>query len=331
MGPLNKILVFLGLRRPPSEIFEPPTLLDHLLSSPLQYLVTKIYHTLLFLRGRPFRPPRNKRPIRVVVLSDTHNLTLPREAIPDGDVLIHCGDLTVDGTVEELQKQLNWLKSLGKFKYRLAIGGNHDVWFDPEQRKGVGMEGELDMAGIEYLCDSSLKLQFEGGRRLNVYGWGAIPRCGDGFAYQYERGNDIWRDRIPIETDVLITHTPPAYHLDLGLGCTSLLDEVWRVKPRLHIFGHVHWGRGKESVYYDKSQRAYESLMARPSSGFIYDLVPSVRWMDAFYVVRYGIGNLLWKWLMLGPGSNNGGLMVNAALMYGNTGRLGNRVAVVDL
>jgi hypothetical protein len=93
----------------------------------------------------------------------------------------------------------------------------------------------------------------------------------------------------------------------------------------------VHYGHGKEAVYYDECQRAYESLMSRPQKGPLYDLIPSARWVDAFNVVRYGIGSILWKWLMLGPGTNNGGLMANASLMYGDSGKLLNPVTVVDL
>ena len=118
----------------------------------------------------------------------------------------------------------------------------------------------------------------------------------------------------------------------MGLGCDGLLEEVWRVKPKLHVFGHAHWGHGKEAVYFDECQRAYESLMTRTGSGFIWDMFPSRAWIDAVKVVWYGVKSIVWKWVMLGPGSsNNGGLMVNAAAMYGNTGKLGNKVVVVDL
>ena len=173
-----------------------------------------------------------------------------------------------------------------------------------------------------------------------------------GRRFQYDRDKHPWEGRIPDETDVLITHTPPVvsptstpilpgsiarltvaqrFHRDLGLGCDGLLEEVWRVKPRLHVFGHVHWGHGREAVYYDECQRAYELVMARTGRGFLYDLVPSAAWIHAFNVVRYGIGSLIWKWVMLGPGTNNGGLMVNAAVVYGNTGKIGRPVIVVDL
>lgn len=68
-----------------------------------------------------------------------------------------------------------------------------------------------------------------------------------------------WQD-IPADTDVLISHTPPIGHGDLcctGLraGCVELLTTVQqRVKPKYHVFGHVHEGKFiclfVASVYY---------------------------------------------------------------------------------
>ncbi|KAK3988548.1 putative rhamnogalacturonate lyase C [Cladorrhinum sp. PSN332] len=338
---LNTLLIFLRLRRPSP--WEPPTLLDSLISSPLNYIATLLYHTILLLRGHSFHPPKDKSPIRVVCLSDTHTLTLPPSSIPDGDLLIHCGDLTNDGTPEEIQVQVDWLNSLkGRYKYKLVIGGNHDGWLDRDVRRrglcGGGSKKKVDWKELTYLEGKLVTLEFDDGngrggkRRLNVFGRGDVPRCGgDDFAFQYDRGKHPWRGAIPDETDVLITHGPPRHHRDLGLGCDGLLEEVWRVKPKLHVFGHTHWGHGREAVYFDECQRAYETLMSKPARGLFWDLVPSNRWMDAFNILRYGVSNLLWKWIMLGPGSNNGGLMVNAAVMYGNTGKLKNRVNVVDL
>ncbi|KAL2200360.1 Metallo-dependent phosphatase-like protein [Corynascus similis CBS 632.67] len=330
---LNSLLVLLHLRR--ASPWSPPTVLDWLLASPLQWLTSLLYRQVLLpLRGRPFHPPRSRRPIRVVCLSDTHNL-IPSYPIPEGDLLIHCGDLTVDGTPAEIQAQINWLRGLSH-RWKVVVGGNHDSWVDERVRKemmAAGVEGkkEVDWTGVEYLCDRMVELEFDGGRRLNVYGFGAVPWCGEGFAFQYDREKHPWKGRVPQETDVLVTHTPPAYHLDLGLGCVGLLDEVWRVKPKLHVFGHTHYAYGKEAVYYDECQRAYESLMARPAKGPLNDILSITRWADAFNVLWYGVASILWKWIMLGPGTNNGALMVNASLMYGNSGRLRNPVTVVDL
>jgi hypothetical protein len=110
-----------------------------------------------------------------------------------------------------------------------------------------------------------------------------------------------------------------------------LLEEVWRVRPKLHVFGHVHFGYGRQAVYWDDYQAAYESLMARPRKGPLYDALPHAGWVDALKVIYYGINSILWKWLMLGPGSNYASIMVNAAMMYGNTGEIRNNPQVVEL
>jgi Icc-related predicted phosphoesterase len=53
---------------------------------------------------------------------------------------------------------------------------------------------------------------------------------------------------IPDDTDILITHTPPIGHGDLccsgvRAGCVELLSTVQnRVKPKYHVFGHIHEG-----------------------------------------------------------------------------------------
>lgn len=103
------LLTLLHLRR--SSPWEKPTLLDQLLASPLALVVATVYRVILFLRGHPFRPPAGRPPIRVVCLSDTHDRILHR--VPEGDLLIHAGDLSEGGQVEEIQRQVDWLAGLG--------------------------------------------------------------------------------------------------------------------------------------------------------------------------------------------------------------------------
>lgn len=110
-----------------------------------------------------------------------------------------------------------------------------------------------------------------------------------------------------------------------------LLRELWRVRPRLHVFGHVHWGAGTEAVFFDEMQLAYERLLSRPRRGLIRDCFPHQGWVDFVELLGHGVHSVLWKWLMSGPGSNNGSLMVNAAQMYGNTGKVKNRAVVVEI
>jgi hypothetical protein len=87
---------------------------------------------------------------------------------------------------------------------------------------------------------------------VKIYGapWQPIfnDRACDAFALQ--RGEALrqkW-DLIPDDVDILVTHTPPAGILDLDgpvcHGCFDLTEVVERVKPRYHVFGHVHSSHG---------------------------------------------------------------------------------------
>lgn len=96
------------------------------------------------------------------------------------------------------------------------------------------------------------------------------PKHGN-WAFQYPRSKDFWGGKIPEDTDILITHGPPRAHLDLlSLGCVYLLQELWCVHPRLHVFGHVHEGAGTEWLQFDALQDMYERVVV--SGGGLWNL-----------------------------------------------------------
>jgi hypothetical protein len=68
--------------------------------------------------------------IRVVCISDTHNRHEELE-IPKGDILLHAGDFTNRGTLEEISNFAAWLKAL-PFKHKIVIPGNHELSLDTE-------------------------------------------------------------------------------------------------------------------------------------------------------------------------------------------------------
>jgi len=119
--------------------------------------------------------------------------------------------------------------------------------------------------------------------------------------------------------------------MDLNLGCAGLLEEIWHVKPRLHVFGHVHSGHGREAVFWDEGQLAYERLLKRKRSGPLMDLIPSMAWIDAMKVLWYGIKGIAWQRLMVGPAGGKGALLVNAAVVFQSTTDVGNPPEVVFL
>jgi hypothetical protein len=59
------------------------------------------------------------RKTRIVCISDTHDQT-PK--LPRGDVLIHAGDLTNQGSYSELKKTVEWLEKQA-FNAKIVIAG----------------------------------------------------------------------------------------------------------------------------------------------------------------------------------------------------------------
>ncbi|RSL88716.1 hypothetical protein CEP52_015126 [Fusarium oligoseptatum] len=205
-------------------------------------------------------------PISVVCVSDTH---CAQPEVPDGDVLLHAGDLTNRGSFEELQEQLDWLNTM-PHRYKVVIGGNHDKLLDAEyvrqfpdricEDEGTS-RSDLDWGDIVYLHNSSTTLRFANGRRLKVYGSPLTECCGT-WAFQYPPIRQVWAGTVPDDTDILLTHGPPRGHLDNGgKGCPQLLKEVCRVRPRLVVFGHIHVGAGQEEMTYSGADRAYHCVM----------------------------------------------------------------------
>ncbi len=264
-------------------------------------------------------------------ISDTHNRRAA--SVPLGDVLVHAGDLTNRGTLSEIQEHVDWLSSL-PHPNKISIAGNHDSYLDPRSRHEGDNGISIRWGTIEYLQHSSAVLTFpyKGNRCLTFYGAPQVPQCGGTeFAFQYERNTDAWSGTIPRETDVLITHTPPRHHLDLpaGVGCEFLLKEVWKVRPKLHVFGHVHAGYGREHVFWDKCQEVFERLCAREACTPPLDLVSVNAWADIAIMLWSGLRGILWS--RVWGGNDCGGVMINASLTYRNTGKLKNSAQFIDI
>ncbi|KAI0537948.1 Metallo-dependent phosphatase [Xylaria digitata] len=224
------------------------------LQNPIIYIVKKLY-SWRRLTKESWNPDHQE--VSVVCISDTHNSQCP---IPPGDILIHAGDLTQSGSLEELQATISWLQGQ-PHQFKVVIAGNHDLLLDPSKDDRSGEAAlarkRIEWGGIQYLQDTSIVVALKG-RRLKIHGSPKSPRHGN-WAFQYPRESDVWKHTIPDDTDILITHGPPRAHLDLTtLGCPHLLRELWRVHPTLHVFGHVHEGYGHEWAGFDSFQAAYE-------------------------------------------------------------------------
>jgi len=180
--------------------------------------------------------------LTIVALSDTHELHRETD-VPDGDLVIHAGDFTMFSKSAAVILDFNdWLAEL-PHRWKICIPGNHEFFLesDHSRRKLISNATILINEGIEILG-------------LRIWGSPTTPLYGGAFGLSSERDRVRLYSQIPAGTHVLISHTPPFSILDQtpgsehNAGCRQLLDAVIRVKPMLHVFGHVHGGYGTLST-----------------------------------------------------------------------------------
>lgn len=203
--------------------------------------------------------------MRIVFLSDTH-LQHAGIEVPPGDLLIHSGDALLNGNQLELFKFNSWFRDLPHAK-KIFVPGNHDVIFE----KDWYLASSLMDSSITILHDKMTEVL-----GLKIYGAGWTPAFYN-WAFNLRRGEEIaekWK-MIPEGLDILVTHGPPWGILDdilvrksrwgvedgayddgsygypdqmplqkKNVGCEELAKRVKIVKPKCHVFGHIHVGYG---------------------------------------------------------------------------------------
>ncbi|KAG8271620.1 Metallophosphoesterase mpped2 [Homalodisca vitripennis] len=249
---------------------------------------------------------------RVVCMSDTHSLTSHiKFDVPEGDIFIHAGDFTKCGGLDEVVDFNNWIGGL-PHKHKVVIAGNHELSFDHtfthplshspsdgsrggsivDQIPTLGMPRDniaeaVKMQNIKDCLTNCIYLQDEVVTLygLKIYGTPWQPEFCK-WAFNLPRGEACLQkwDAIPDDTDILVTHTPPIGHGDLcctgvRAGCVELLSTVQqRVKPKYHIFGHVHEGYGVSSdgkiIYVNASTCDINYLPNNPPIVFDISLPP---------------------------------------------------------
>ncbi len=181
--------------------------------------------------------------MRLVLISDTHRRHKDL-VLPEGDVLVHAGDLTERGTLHEVADALAWF-SQQPHPHKVCIAGNHDFYFEEQPR----LARRLVPRGVTYLQDSGVTIE-------GVRFWGSpvTPWFMDWAFNRHPAGIGAYWSRIPGGTDVLITHGPPRGvldkldHADGHVGCPQLLERVQKIQPKVHVFGHIHEGYGQVEV-----------------------------------------------------------------------------------
>jgi Icc-related predicted phosphoesterase len=175
--------------------------------------------------------------MRIVCIGDTHGLHRQLE-LPGGDLLVHAGDFTFYSKPPSIVSDFNdWLESL-PHRHKIVVPGNHEFILEEPPNQGAITNATL-------LINSGVEVD-----GLKIWGSSVTPLYGGAFGKSRpEDRQRLWAS-IPEDVDILITHTPPFAILDHGLpserreGCPYLFEAVFRARPRLHVFGHIHSGYG---------------------------------------------------------------------------------------
>ena len=241
-------------------------------------------------------------PTKFLIISDTHDLDFAGDKpepfqlpTPKVDVLLHCGDLTESGGLNNFERALHMLSNIDA-ELKLVIAGNHDLELDaaywqtqcesstrPQKFEDHTlatniMTGDLAVkAGVTYLSEGTHTFTLKNGATFKIFASPYTPAFSD-WAFAYEASQDrfnspaqvakgavsISPNPIPNDVDIVMTHGPPKGVLDWCsqgyVGCPNLLQAIRRVKPLMHCFGHVHEGAGVEAIDWRTFQPKDESL-----------------------------------------------------------------------
>lgn len=172
--------------------------------------------------------------MRIFHISDTHGAHRRLRNLPEADIVVHSGDFCMIGEEREALDFLNWFCDL-PYRHKVFICGNHDGCL-----YGANIDG-LD-SNVHYLCNSGIEID-----GVKFYG---VPMFMEDCITSRQSRN---YDNIPEDTDILITHSPAYGILDLddsidgeliNYGSEEVLEQVMKIFPRIHLFGHIHRQHG---------------------------------------------------------------------------------------
>lgn len=219
--------------------------------------------------------------MKIVAISDIHG-TLPK--LQPCDVVVICGDIVPPNIQKNYEASLAWLS--GPFqnwalnldcKKVIFIAGNHDFVFETMRNGEVHTCGQHSIYPHSRLCFTPERICDTLFQMDNTYDPKLIYLCDSFFRYDgivfygtpwcpelrnwafYGDSKQLLDrfNKIPFDTDILITHCPPKYGLQgtvletnynymQDFGCVELqqiLDELFADRDMWVLSGHIHSGK----------------------------------------------------------------------------------------
>lgn len=181
--------------------------------------------------------------MKFVTIADTHGKHADL-SLPSGDVLIHAGDVSMNGRKSEILDFLQWFENQN-FENKIIIAGNHDFYFERAPAEEIG---KIMPHGVIYLQDNEIVIN-----GIKIWGSPITPWFFN-WAFNRHRGAPIQQhwNVIPSDADIVITHGPIYMTLDTTakgqhVGCKDLRDKILEIQPSIHVCGHIHESYGLAS------------------------------------------------------------------------------------
>jgi Icc-related predicted phosphoesterase len=189
--------------------------------------------------------------MKIALISDIHT-KWQKLQIPKCDLLISCGDYSFRGEPKVVKDFHDWLNQQDAM-HIISVQGNHETWveknFEEAQRIALG-----ECPRAHFMAEGLVIID---GTKIWCSAWTPWFHA---WAYNAHRGEAIKKhwDLIPDDTDILITHGPPAGILDVvyavdgvtprdNVGCQDLMDKILTLKKlKMHAFGHIHGSAGEK-------------------------------------------------------------------------------------
>lgn len=201
--------------------------------------------------------------MQVTAISDLHG-HLPKN-LPGGDLLLIAGDivpLQVQTSIGEslawlIEKFFKWAAGL-PYARIIFIAGNHDFFFDKHWGPGADdlKTNPKWPSNLIYLENEDYEF-IKDDKVWRVWGSPNIQNL-ERWAF-YQPKDVLYKtfSKIPYDTDILVTHQPPAiknygkiqdpssFHNGTDCGSKELAEVIQDRDIKLHVFGHIHSGEHK--------------------------------------------------------------------------------------
>lgn len=186
--------------------------------------------------------------MKIALISDVHaqwyNLI-----IPECDLLISAGDYSYRGELPVVKAFHKWL-SMQPAKHVISLQGNHELWVEKNWGRARDTVRYID-SRIHFVWEKTITIE---GKKIHC---SSVTPEFNNWAYNRKHGDEIrthW-DRIPFDTEILVTHGPPYGILDMtsdfrNVGCKDLEIKVQELHQlKLHVFGHIHDSSGEHCKF----------------------------------------------------------------------------------